>query len=126
MFVSERSGQEAFKKLVSARRRGFDLYVYLRELAKNDFKDRFELKQPTPAPGAAFSEVTLTMRGVSIDELVNFLHKVYASSNLIAVPGVEYVRLARDNKGLECRLTFVSHPELERRNLSGGRFRALS
>lgn len=107
--VSERSGQEAFRKLVAARRRGFDLFVFLQELSKADLKGRVDLRnQSTAASGGNFSEVSLTMNGVSIDELVDFLHKVYASNNLIAIPRVEYIKLARDEKGLDCRLTFVS------------------
>ena len=108
--TSERSGQEAFKKLVAARSPGFNLYVYLQELSQASLKDRVQnIKNVvTPAAGGAFYEVSLTLNGVSIGELVDFLHKVYASNNLIAVPRVDYIKLARDAKGLECRLTFVS------------------
>ncbi|MBI5093199.1 MAG: type II secretion system protein M [Candidatus Hydrogenedentes bacterium] len=106
---SDRSGQTAFKTVAAARPRGFDLFVYLKNLSDTDLKGRADLKvQSNATLGGAYSQVQLTMNGVAIDEVVNFLHKVYASKNLIAVPQVDYLRLTRDQKGLECRLTFVS------------------
>jgi len=106
--ASERRGQEAFKKLVDSRRRGFDLFVYLQELSRADLPGRVDLKNSVVTSGGGIAEVVVTMNGVSIEQFVDFLHKVYSSNNLIAVPRVDYVRLARDQKGLDCRLAFIS------------------
>lgn len=106
--MNDRSGHEALKKLVAARAPGFDLYEFLYKLSESSFKDRARIQSQDSPLAGAFSVVGLQMNGVSLQEVVDFLYKVYASKDLIIVPKVDYIRVAKDGKGLECQMTFAA------------------
>jgi hypothetical protein len=41
-------------------------------------------------------------------ELVNLLHKIYSSDNLIVLQKLDHLRATRDGKGLEFSATFTA------------------
>jgi metal-sulfur cluster biosynthetic enzyme len=54
------------------------------------------------------SMVELKLNGVSLADLVNLLHKVYDSKNLIMLHELKFIRTAQGEKGLDCSMTFTT------------------
>lgn len=52
--------------------------------------------------------VEVRLNSVSLQELVEFLHRVYDANNLIALHQLSYLRPAANTQGLECMLTFIT------------------
>jgi hypothetical protein len=52
--------------------------------------------------------VSVSMTGVGLQELIDFLHAAYSADRPIAVQQLEYLRPARDAKGLDCSMTLMS------------------
>ena len=106
---AERSGQNAIIEQIKKRPGNFDLYSFtsrcLREL---ELENRYNLENQRMPSGGALEGVQLTLTGVSMEEVVDLLHKVYSSNNLIVLQRLQYLRPARDGKGLECLLTFMT------------------
>jgi len=104
--------QEMLVVTLENRAAAFDLFSYLSNVLKEtglttgdralleNLRNRRDLENQ-PA-------VDLTLTRVTLEELVNFLHKVYASNNLIAVYKVDRLEAERTGQGLECKLTLIS------------------
>lgn len=104
----ERAGQRAVNKQIRARRAYGDLFSFMnRTLRSLDLVNRGTLAN-APQRGTSLEGVKLTLRGVSMEELVNLLHDVHASKNLVAVSSLNFLRPARDGKGLDCEMIFVA------------------
>lgn len=52
--------------------------------------------------------VELRLPGVTLEQLVKLLHRIYNSNNLVVLYKLDYLRPTSDNKGLECAATFLS------------------
>lgn len=91
-------------------RGNFDLWTFLNEaLRKTSLVDRADMQSRRGVTSTeTISAVQLTLQGVSLEELVKLLHVVYAGNNLVVVHSLDHLRPGPDNKGLECRLVFVS------------------
>jgi hypothetical protein len=50
----------------------------------------------------------LKLNGISLQELIDFLHKIYTSKNLVVVYRVESLKPTPDNKGLDYNVVFMS------------------
>ncbi|HJP36871.1 MAG TPA: type II secretion system protein GspM, partial [Gammaproteobacteria bacterium] len=94
---SDRRGEEAIKaKIGDRKRRQFNLYSFVNEsLRAAKLQDRNQLKTK-PNPGSRFDRVQLALNGVSMKELVNFLHLIYASDHLIVLQKLDHLEAARD------------------------------
>jgi hypothetical protein len=104
--------QEKLMETLKSRPANFDLFSYMstvlndsgltedgRALLEN-LRNRRDLENQ-PA-------VDLTLSRVSLEELIDLLHKVYTSNNLIAVYKVDRIQPERTGNGLDCKLTLVS------------------
>lgn len=109
--------QEKLVSRLNARKRDFDLWSFLdRVLKESNLKDRAVLDNKAERASRSVASagienvslVKLSLSGVTLDEIVKFLHAVYASNNLVVMYRLEYLRAARDGKGLECSVTFLS------------------
>ncbi len=107
--------QEILMKRLNERQPNFDLFSYVNSvLAEENLRDERASLRKVPAKldktGDVSNQVTmvkLDLTGVSLKELANVLHKVYASNNLVVV---YRMTLNPDNrsKGLQCVITFLS------------------
>ncbi len=108
-----RSTQEALERQLSARGRRFDLFTFFNStLAEKGLLERANISNARAGvggiPSGDFAGVQLTLNGVSMEELIDFLHRVYASDNLILLSELAHLRPARDEQGLESQMTFFS------------------
>jgi len=54
------------------------------------------------------SSVEVTLNGVSTRELVDLVHRVYDTGYFVYLSQLMYLRPSNDQKGLDCRMTFVA------------------
>lgn len=106
----ERARHRLIEERIVRRPPQFDLYSFtdtcLRDL---NLKSRAKLSSKGGPYGAKNQdEIEMTLEGISREELVTLLHRIYASDNLIALQRLNHLRNARDGKGLECQMTLIS------------------
>lgn len=111
--------QDQVMELLKTRSPNFDLWSFMNTvLTATDLKERANLEnyRPRVARGEESEDVTmvrLRLDGVTLDELIDMLHAVYSSDNLVVVHKVDYVRPASNDKGIECSLTLLSPKPLK-------------
>ena len=108
--ISEREGQKVIQVKLNARARSFDLYNFSNKcLAELKLADRTSLQSVgLSSNDKAFDGVQITMKNISMKELIDLLHTMYSSNNLIMMQEMTYLRPSRDKKGLECSLKMLS------------------
>ncbi len=106
----EREGHSVVEKYVQSRDPRFNLYTFadscLRQY-KLEGRARLEIKGKLSS-GRSLDGIKIELKGVNMEELTNFLHRLYDNDNLITLQGLRYLRPARDGKGLDCEMTFVT------------------
>lgn len=107
---ADRVGHSAIQQRLLARDPQFDLYSFMdTNLRKHDLKSRATLQSKGGLySGRKLDDVELTLKGLSMEELVGFLHSVHESDNLIVLQNLKFLRPARGAKGLECQTTFIA------------------
>lgn len=104
---AERSGHRAIQDRIKARPRGFALYSFAtRCLNEVQLTKRAQLETDKRGSGN-LEGVRLKLTGVSMEELTDFLHKIYASNNLVVVQKLEHLKASADGKGLDCLMTLM-------------------
>jgi hypothetical protein len=103
--------QQSLVAKLDARPKTFDLMAYLSQ-ALNEMKltergARLE-GYHTRKTSANQPMVQLSLQGVSLKELIEFLHKVYSSGNLITVYKADRIRPSQGNKGLDCDMVLAT------------------
>ena len=105
----DRSGQNAITERLLARKPRFDLWSFTTNCLRTlSLESRAELQSKRMFATGNIAGIQLTLRGVSMQELVSLFHSVYSSQNLIVVQRLDYLRPARDGKGLDCLVTFIT------------------
>lgn len=108
LIEAERSGQKAIRERLRQRPPNFSLYSFtnrcLREL---ELESRASLDTYN-ARASGMEGAKLQLRGVSMEETVNFLHKLLDNSSLIVVQKLDYLRAARDGKGLDASMVLMA------------------
>lgn len=95
-------------------RGAFGLYSYVdRALQAENLKGgqgvRATLEtQNTAVRSGAFEAVKLHLEGVSMDELLNLLLRIYSGENLIILDRMDELRAADDGRGLVCDLVLMA------------------
>ena len=87
----------------------FDLFSFIEEsLREKDLMKRAELARGRQVRDAPQNQpmVDLTLNNVSLDELVSFLHKVYAQNYLVVMYKLDLRPAMRE--GLYCEITFAT------------------
>ena len=109
--------QEALMARLKERKPNFDLWSFMNTiLTETKLKDRANLENYKPRgdwrSGREISgDVTmmqLKLNGVTLKELVDLLHKIYASNDLVVMYRLEYLRAAGEDKGLDCSVVFLT------------------
>ncbi len=102
--------QEKLREQLNARPPTFDLISYLNtQLRGANLAGRFTLENyrtRQSSPKLPMAQLKLT--GVSLKELVDVLHTLYASNNLIVMYKLERLHPANNNKGLDCELILAT------------------
>ncbi len=102
--------QQSIRDQLRARPTGFNFFAEVdRTLTDAKLKERAELNKSRVSKEDSPQEmIELRLSGVSIEELVDFLHKVYEKNSIIAVYQMNYLRPASDGRGLECDMTLAT------------------
>ena len=90
---------------------GQDLTTFLNGVVrKMDLYDRGAEVNTMQAGGhgSAMPAVKLTLKSVSMKELVDVLHAVYASEQPIILDQVQHIKPALNEKGLDCAIVFLA------------------
>ena len=103
--------QESFMQRLQTRPSSFEFYSFMNALLQQSgFTDRYTLnnahQQRRASPKQPMLDLELT--GITLEELVNFLHKIYASENLIVVQRVTNLQPGDDGRGLDCEMTLAT------------------
>ncbi len=102
--------QKALMEILDKRSPDFSLFTHVDNLlTTTDLRARAQLEQYRPRNASPKQPmVQLRLQGVATEELVEFLHKIYADNNLIAVYKLDYLRPSANERGLDCDITFVT------------------
>ena len=108
--ISGREGQKVIQAKLRARPRSFDLYNFSNQcITEGKLKNRASLQSVgLTSRDKAFDGVQITLKHISMQELMDFLLKMYGSNNLIMMKKMTYLRPSRDGKGLDCSLEMHS------------------
>jgi hypothetical protein len=104
------ASQVQFVSLLDKRGSRFDLFRFVsRTLSETELVSRATLANVPPSRNnpATRPMVTLDLNGVAMKELIAFLHKVYASNNLVVVNTIRLTP-AQNDLGLNCNLRFLT------------------
>lgn len=100
----ERQSRQQLQEVVKGRPASYDLFTFVnRAIREANLNDRAPQLQNRPV-GDQFEGVQITLSGVSIDELIRFLHRVYEADSLVMLDRLDYLREARDGRGLDCSM----------------------
>lgn len=97
------------EKLVS--KPGFDLLNFVNDVVnEGGLSARASIDNSGRAVTGSsdLASVRVGLKGVSLEELVDFLHRVYSSDNLIVLHNLDQLVPAGDKKGLDCEMVFVA------------------
>ncbi len=102
--------QKALMEILEKRSPDFSLFTHVDNLlTSTNLRSRAQLEQYRPRNASPKQPmVELRLQGISSQELVDFLHKIYADGNLITVYKMDYLRPAVNEQGLDCDITFVT------------------
>lgn len=102
--------QKALMEILEKRPRDFSLFTHVDNLLTGtNLRSRAQLEQYRPRNASPKQPmVELRLQGVSSQELVDFLHKIYGDDNLITVYKMDYLRPALNDQGFDCDITFVT------------------
>lgn len=109
--------QKILMDRLQQRKPNFDLWSFVNStLAETQLKDRAILEQ-AKATGRRSEKkynaesvtlVRLRLTAVPLNDLVEFLHRIYASNNLVVIYELKHIKPASDGKGLDCEVTLLS------------------
>src|SRR5690606_15569585 len=101
----ERAGQKAIREQLRRRPGNFDLYNFANQVVRQENLQERATLNTESLNNPALDGVLVELRGVNMTQLVNLLHRLYDSGNLIVVQKVDHLRPANDGVGLDLRMT---------------------
>jgi len=102
--------QQVLMDRVKGRPQNFELLTFIdRLLVDNNLKDRAQLAYFRGARASTEQPmVDLRLSNVGLQELIDFLHAMYNSNNLIAMYKLDSLRPANNRQGLDCTITLAT------------------
>ncbi len=110
LVLTERSDRRIIMDRVEARDPSFDLYSFTNaSLMQLSMHDNARLQsQDSRFAGAALDVVQLNLANVNMQQIIDLLHKLHSSGNLIAMQRLGHLQPMRDGKGLECEIVLMA------------------
>ncbi len=102
--------QEKVMELLNKRAKDFDLLSFVNDRLKESnltgqfVLENYRARQLSPKQPM----VQLELKNISLAQLVDFLHKVYAGNNLVVMYKLERMHPASSSKGLDCEIIFAT------------------
>jgi hypothetical protein len=107
--LEARRDRETLGKFIAQRGQNFDLYTFMSSLlGELELQTRAELRSDRVAASEDFSGVQIALSGVNMKEIVDLLHRICSSNNLIVLHSLEYLHPADDGAGLDFSAKFFS------------------
>ncbi|HIA47004.1 MAG TPA: hypothetical protein EYN96_03305 [Candidatus Hydrogenedentes bacterium] len=108
--LDEREGQKVVQAKLDARAPSFDLYTLTNQwIQQTKLSGRADLQDNgLKSREGVFDGVQITLKNVNMKEILDLLHKMYSSENLITMQRMSHLRPSRDGKGLECALVMIA------------------
>lgn len=108
--LDERSGRRIIFDRVGARQPNFDLYNYVSTtLRQLDMHNNARIQdRGNRFSGGELDMVTLNLSNVSMRQIIDLLHKVDTSGNLIVLQRLGHLRAMQNGKGLECEVVLMA------------------
>lgn len=106
--------QETLMKVLAARPAGFNLFSFVDEtigkLEMRGFANTTNAPRGRDAKADKLDLVQLELRGVGLKQILDVLHALYASNNLIAVQRMDRLAPSKTNEGqgLDCTLILAT------------------
>lgn len=101
--------QYALVELINARSGYTSLQAYIDSAVRQHDLVRRSSYESRPLPGnPSMESVTVSLRGVSMEELLDFLHSLYEGNPLLVLEQMNRMGPATGNQGLDCEMTFLS------------------
>jgi len=102
--------QERIMERLATRPSNFDIFSYINnKLREAGLTGRAQLENyRTRRATARQPMVQLRLQGVTLKELIDFLHKVYSGDDLVVMYKLDRLQPAHNNRGLDCELTLVT------------------
>jgi hypothetical protein len=102
--------QQSIREALRVRPASFNFFTLVDQtLTEAQLKERAELNRARAGNQDTPQEMLeLRLSGVSLEELVDFLHRIYEKNSLVAVYQMNFLRPARDGRGLECNITLAT------------------
>ncbi len=109
--VEARGSRQALASYLEARSSNFDLFTFVNTtLSQAGVLERAQILNTRGGlrgvPQGDFDGVTVTLNGVSMEELIDFVHRIYDSGNLIVLSDLSHLRPASDGRGLDTEMVF--------------------
>jgi hypothetical protein len=107
--LEARSGEEALWRKARERGPGFDLFSFLHGLVRDmDLENRYNIQSlRRTGMSSQLAGVDMTLEGISLEELVDFLHAVDSSNNLVVLSNLRKLGTSADGVGLDCGMSFL-------------------
>ncbi len=91
--------------------RGFDLWTHIDSVVKIlALGQRADIRsvKGVASPTDKVSAVQMQLTGVSLQELVDLLYKIYSSDYIIILDRVDQIKPSQNGHGLDCRMVFLA------------------
>lgn len=110
LVLTERSDRRIIMDRVEARDPNFDLYSFTNaSLMQLSMQNNASLQSKGSRwSGGALDVVQLNLANVNMRQIINLLHKLHSSGNLIVMQRLGHLRPTRDGKGLECEIVLMA------------------
>lgn len=109
LILEDRRGQEILRAKIAQRKPNFDLYSHINKTVREiGIQQLVTLKSGGSMAGVSIDAVDLDLRGVNMKQLIDLMHSLYESDNLITLKSLGSLRPAPGNKGLNCTMTLIS------------------
>ena len=104
--------QEKIIEMLTARPENFDLFTYLtKTLEVSGLTDKAKLRNyasKAVSNSSAQPMVEVSLDGVSLEDVVKFLHEMYKNKQVVAMYKMDKLGPAKKGAGLECQIVFAT------------------
>ena len=109
--VVRKREEDAVLQQSMAGKPGFDLLTFVNGVVREgglSTRANIDNNNRAVTGSSGLASVRVGLRGVSLAELVDFLHKIYGSGNLVVLHNLDQLVPAADKQGLDCEMVFVA------------------
>ncbi len=108
-YLAEKNAEETVLKQARAAASTGDLWVTVnRAIEEVNLRERAKLNTVAERGSTTSARVQLDLTGVSLQELVDLLYKIYKGNSMAVVEQLTTLAASKDGKGLDCRMVLLA------------------